>query len=640
MPSRHSAMPAHRLTGLLLGFGSLLTTTLLTAVPAVPATAAPAAPAASAASAAIEDLAVPVPATTCEPFLRAGVTALGKSLSATYPKTGYRVTRLCDAPSLDEQRQGRVVSWKVTVHKAAQVKQARTMLTGLLATDAAGHRYAGARRLGVTRVVWDDREWRADAPDAGWRAYSTCATRRGSADDARCGRSTMQIALSWPGALKETSRWTGKVAATDFGPCRPADLSWGYRYQERQPRPCPTYPPLALPGTATKADRELVAWSGVRLLEGSTGEPVRVLQRALRIRVNGRFGTATKASLRAWQHKHALATSGKTDSATWRALLRATLSVPMTTTPSGPTSTVPPTTTAPPTTAPPTAPPTATPPTAPPATTAPPTSTMPPTSSGDWRRVYSQDFVAPAPVGSFVTAKKDDWYLQPSHPYANALRTYPDGWGTTGNLSLNYASKTTDVVTQDHDALGVLRLRAHTETVGGQQRSLAGSFFAVIDPTASGSAQVAQTYGRYSVRFRTVGGYPTQGPGARYGSAFLLWPADDTWSEGEVDFPEMAWGGKVGGYVHTVGNPQVNAAVVSSPTTTEGDWHVATIEWRPDALVFSLDGKVLQTVTHDVPTKPFRWGFQSGGHDGTPGPGVEGQLLVDWITIDAWTGRR
>ncbi len=647
MPSRLSAVPA----GLLLGLGSLLTTTtLLFSVGAAPAAAAPIAStpvaalssdsvSSTSASPDIEALAGPVPATTCEPFDRSGTTALGVSLSKAYPKTGYRISHTCDTPSLEEQRQGRVVSWQVAVSVKTQVVQARTMLDRLLATDPTGNPYAGARRLGVTRVVWGDREWRADAPAAGFRAYSSCATQRAARDDSRCGRSTMQIALSWAGALGQTSRWTGKAAQVDFGPCRPADLAWAYRYYGVQRQPCPTYPALAPGKGATTADRDLVAWSGVRLTQGATGEPVRVLQRALRVDVDGRLGSSTVVALSAWQRGHGLPDTAKADAATWRTLLRARLSVPMTTTPptqpaqtAAPVQVVSPAPSAAPSSS-----------ASPPASgSTVPASTMPVSSQsqGSWRRLYSEDFVTPASIGSFVTAKKDDWYLQPAHPYARSLRAYPDGWGTTGNLSLNYPSRTTDVVVQDHDAPGVFRLRAHSAVVDGQQRSLAGSFFAVIDPSASGPAQVAQTYGRYSVRFQTVGGRPTTGPGARYGSAFLLWPADDTWADGEVDFPEMAWGGQVNGYVHTIGKPAVNAAVIGSPTTTEGGWHVATIEWRPGALVFSLDGTVLQTVTHDVPTKPFRWGFQSGGHDGTPAPGVEGQLLIDWITVDAWTGPR
>lgn len=628
MPSRRLAMPAHRSAGVLLALGSLVTaSTMLATAAATPAAASPTSsddtsltstqtsPSGSAARApSIEPLATRVPATTCEVAKRPGAVDLGKALSKAYPRTGYRVTLTCDVPPIAEQRQGRVVTWKVSSRKSAQVKQARTMLRGLLATDSDGNKYANARRLGVTRVVWANRVWRAQSADDGWRPYLTCATQRSKSADARCGRSGMLVVLGWAGALKQTSYWTGTVADEDFGPCRPADLSWAFRYEQARSEPCPAYPALKPPAGATQADKDLLTWSGVRLGTGSAGRAVRALQGAIGVKVTGTFSASTAAALRAWQGNHNLPATGEADSATWRAILEATLSVPMNPTPPPPPPPVPPSTTL--------------------------KSTMPTTSPSGWRRIYSQDFLTASPVGSFATSSPNDWYLRSSNPYANSLRSYPDGWGTTGNVSLNYASKTVDVAGVDHDALGVFRLRAHTATVDGQRRSLAGSLFAVINPSASGQGQVAQTYGRYSVRFRTVGGYPTSGSGPRYGSAFLLWPADDVWANGEVDYPEMAWGGKVGGFVHTIGNPSVNAAVISSNASTDSGWHVATIDWKPTALVFYLDGQVLQTVTHNVPNKPFRWGFQSGGHDGTPADGVEGQLLIDWITVDAWTGTR
>ncbi len=265
---------------------------------------------------------------------------------------------------------------------------------------------------------------------------------------------------------------------------------------------------------------------------------------------------------------------------------------------------------------------------------------MPASPGPGWERLYSEDFAAPANRSSFVNERPDDWCLASSHPYARSLRSYPDGWGTTGDLSLNYASKTAGVSPTAYGAPGVFEVNAHTASVSGQQRSLAGSFFPVIRPDASSTQeQTAQTYGRYSVRFRTEGGYPAGSEtGAGYGTAFLLWPANDNWSEGEIDYPEMAWGGKISGYVHEINNPSNNAHVIDTTTPTDDAWHTATIEWYPNALAFHLDAVMIKKVTDNVPTTPLRWGFQSGGHSATPAPEVQGKLLIDWITIDAYDG--
>ena len=265
--------------------------------------------------------------------------------------------------------------------------------------------------------------------------------------------------------------------------------------------------------------------------------------------------------------------------------------------------------------------------------------------SGRWCPVYAENFSTPAALGSFTNEPVGDWYLQGGHPYAGSLRSYPDGWGTTEDFSLNYASRTTDVVERAKGARGVLRLHGHTGEVDGRPQALGGSFYPVIDPLAKEKQQqVAQTYGRYTVRFTTTGGYRKTATGQYpdisdepgYGTAFLLWPANDRWAEGEIDYPEMTWGAPVAGAVHTIGNPEVNADTFQTTTSTQGDWHTATIEWSPGLLVFLLDGAEVRRLTTDVPSTPFRWGFQSGGTLGTPAPDLAGYLYVDEISIDAY----
>jgi Glycosyl hydrolases family 16 len=264
---------------------------------------------------------------------------------------------------------------------------------------------------------------------------------------------------------------------------------------------------------------------------------------------------------------------------------------------------------------------------------------------GRWCRVYQQDFGTPAPLGSFVNGSAHDWHLRPGHPYADALRSYPDGWGTTGDYSLNYASRTAEVLSEAMGAHGVFRLHGHSARVDGRVEPLGGSFYPVLDPgAADAQQQVAQTYGRYTVRFATTGGYrptaagayPTGSRAAAYGTAFLLWPANDRWAEGEVDYPEMVWGAPISGSVHRIGRPELNADTFTLPTTTDRRWNTATIEWTPGLLVFSLNGTKVRRVTTDVPRTPMRWGFQSGGTHGRPAPDLSGYLYIDSITIDAY----
>jgi hypothetical protein len=263
-----------------------------------------------------------------------------------------------------------------------------------------------------------------------------------------------------------------------------------------------------------------------------------------------------------------------------------------------------------------------------------------PAPGGSWSTIYREDFEAQVAEGGFVNHSTDDWELVDGIPYARSLRSYPDGWATTHHLSVNFASRTASVVSEAMGAHGVFQLRAHSAEIDGRTRALGGSFTSVIRPDAStGQLQVAQTYGRYTVRFRTVGGYRSgtdPAAGAGYGTAFLLWPASDSWAEGEIDFPEMAWGGRIAGFVHTIGKPSVTSMEFRAETTTEEGWNVATIEWTPGLLRFFLNSEEIARTTSDVPSTPFRWGFQSGGMLSTPPADVTGYLYVDSILIEAY----
>lgn len=270
----------------------------------------------------------------------------------------------------------------------------------------------------------------------------------------------------------------------------------------------------------------------------------------------------------------------------------------------------------------------------------------PPADPSRWTRIYTEDFRSTVRLGGFTNDPSGTWNLAPSNPYSSSLVSYPDGWGTTEDRSVNMASRTTDVVPTLLGAKGVLRLQAGGGDVAGRRQGMAASFFSIVHPDASSeSERLGQVYGRYSVRFRTQGGYPPTAEGGyprgttvpRYGTAFLLWPVDDDRSKGEIDYPEMPWGDTIHGFVHEMSDtPDVNSAQFERPETTADGWHVATTNWSPGLLQFYLDGDLVSTVSTDVPNTPMRWGFQSGGMYGPVSPELTGTLLVDWVTIDAW----
>lgn len=273
---------------------------------------------------AIEPLSPYLPQVSCRPASTPGAVALGDLLRATYAGTSYSIARDCGADGMaSEHYEGRAVDWFVSVRKPDQAARATAVLNWLFASDAAGNRYANARRLGVMYVIWNNRIWGSYNPDAGWRAYGTCALRPDPSADTTCHRDHIHISLSWAGTMKRTSFWTRTVAATDYGPCAPSDLNWAGGYTTARATPCPAHPTVAAPAGASSALAALVRYSGATLGAGSNGVIVRAVQGGLGLTTDGRYGPATVAAVSTVQRARGLPATGALDAASWRGLIAA-----------------------------------------------------------------------------------------------------------------------------------------------------------------------------------------------------------------------------------------------------------------------------------------------------------------------------
>lgn len=196
---------------------------------------------------------------------------------------------------------------------------------------------------------------------------------------------------------------------------------------------------------------------------------------------------------------------------------------------------------------------------------------------------FVEDFDTPAAAGQVTSVYPQSW--QP----------YPDG--TSG---IYEPSKTVSV----HD--GVMDI-----ALGGA--GAAGTF---------GSADGAWDHvgGSFSMRAKATGG---DGNGA----AFMLWPTSGVWSDGEIDFPEGNFEDSPSAFHHsmTPGNEAEREQVGTGVSWR--DWHTYTVDWVPgESVTYSVDGTVLETITHDVPTTPHRYMFQTGNW------GASGNLLIDWVS--------
>lgn len=270
---------------------------------------------------ALEGLADYVPQTSCDPVAKPGAVALGRLLVSAYPGTSFNSAYACATDgTVSEHYEGRAVDWMASYRNATQRRQLQSFLTWLFATRA-GHKFAYARRLGVMYIVYDNRIW--GGWDGAWHPHSSCATHPETSWDSTCHRNHMHISLSWDGAMKRTSYWTGKVATPDYGPCRPRDLNWAAPHKKANPRQCPDYRKVNPPAGASATMRGLVTYSGAVVRYGSSGPAVAAVQRAVGVSASGSFLAKTQAAVRSWQNRHHLTASGVVNATTWRALLHA-----------------------------------------------------------------------------------------------------------------------------------------------------------------------------------------------------------------------------------------------------------------------------------------------------------------------------
>jgi hypothetical protein len=167
------------------------------------------------------------------------------------------------------------------------------------------------------------------------------------------------------------------------------------------------------------------------------------------------------------------------------------------------------------------------------------------------------------------------------------------------------------------------------------------------------------TYGRFTARIKMT-------PGAG------LWPAfwslgDGKWPDtGEIDIMEnvgvATWTSQALHGPGYFGNtPIVNHSTLDPDISA---WHVYGVDWKPDSLVFRIDGKVVYTVTKEMVEKYGRWAFDNpkhiilnmaigGGypqnvdHVTSPYPGLpqstvdlikdgKAKMLVDWVKVESW----
>jgi len=228
-----------------------------------------------------------------------GIVALRRLALRTYGRGGDSpaYVRSCASGSTSEHKDGRAWDWMLNHANSADRRVAADFLSWLTGPGPGGERGEMAARLGVMYVIYNRRSWSSYS-----RTWSTYTGYSSHTDH-------IHLSLSWNGARARTSFWTGKVWATDVGPCQVFTSQPGTAPTSRsRTRPCPSA--VVSPRGSTLP----LAWMG------STGTAVTSAQRALRVPVTGVFDAATQAAVRRFQGSHDLPRTGALDKPTWATL--------------------------------------------------------------------------------------------------------------------------------------------------------------------------------------------------------------------------------------------------------------------------------------------------------------------------------
>ena len=149
---------------------------------------------------------------TCDPVARPGAVALRQLVLAAYPGTGDSgIVRPCSAGGASEHKEGRAWDWQVSAADPEQVRQVADLTSWLLAPDEHGNPAAMARRLGIMYMIWDSSIWKSYQAGRGWQPYTGASPHTDH----------VHFSLSWAGAYRKTSYWTGTVAPVMQGPTPP-----------------------------------------------------------------------------------------------------------------------------------------------------------------------------------------------------------------------------------------------------------------------------------------------------------------------------------------------------------------------------------------------------------------------------------
>lgn len=202
-------------------------------------------------------------------------------------------------------------------------------------------------------------------------------------------------------------------------------------------------------------------------------------------------------------------------------------------------------------------------------------------------------------------------------------------WGQPGGDPGGWWDPSHDVISG-----GLLSLRTYQDPAACV---LAWGCTAINNYVSGGvKSSLAQTYGKYEVRFR-IDAATGVAPVA------LLWPATNTWPP-EIDFAEDNGANPRTTNYATLHYGTNNTQVGNSVKVNMTQWHTLGVAWTKGQLAYTLDGQTWATVRNSkVPSVPMNLAIQTQAWGSTNSweqpvnatTPAEADMQVDWVVAYA-----
>jgi hypothetical protein len=151
------------------------------------------------------------PQTRCSPKAKPGTKVLGRWIVAHRGGGFGGISRRCRSGGTSEHKEGRAFDWTLDATRRADRRRAGRFLAEVRATDDAGNTDAGARRMGIMYIIWNDHMYAAWDEFAKEDYLSSSCRRRKNCSKTLRHRDHMHISLSRPGGRGRTSWYDGRL---------------------------------------------------------------------------------------------------------------------------------------------------------------------------------------------------------------------------------------------------------------------------------------------------------------------------------------------------------------------------------------------------------------------------------------------